>query len=337
MGTKILVTGASGFLGSYLLVTLLQQGYKVRALVRSSKRPAWIDRSWLDQVEWVEGDILDIISLEEAMQGMDAVIHSAAMVSFVPQDKEQLYQVNVEGTANVVNAAIEKKINRLVYISSVAALGRVAGGGQVDETAKWKEGPLHTHYARSKFQAELHAWRGFSEGLDTVIVNPSTILGYGNWEQSSCAIFKQLYDGFRWYTSGLNGFVDVQDVARATVMLLEKATGGQRYIVNGATWTFQQLQFCIADGFGRKRPSMKASGLLLGLAWRIEAIRAALTRRRPLLTRESARVAISATRFDNSKLLRDFPSFSYTPLEQTIQEACQRYKENAIHSVSGME
>jgi nucleoside-diphosphate-sugar epimerase len=332
MGKKILVTGANGFLGSYLLVVLLQQGYQVRALVRNQKRPGWIDPGQLKNVEWVEGDILDIISLEEAMEGMDAVIHSAAMVSFAPQDSKQLYQVNTEGTNNVVNAAIEKKITRLVHISSVAALGRVAGGGWVDEKATWKEGPLHTHYARSKFQAELHAWRGYSEGLDTVIVNPSTILGYGNWEQSSCAIFKQLYEGFRWYTGGLNGFVDVQDVARATVLLLEKSPGGQRYIVNGDTWTFQQLQFCIADGFGRKRPSMKASGLLLGLAWRLEAIRSWLARKRPLLTRESARVAMSATRFDNRKLLNDFPEFSYTPLEQTIQEACKKYSEHAKSS-----
>jgi dihydroflavonol-4-reductase len=327
MVKKVLVTGASGFLGSYLLSALLQQGYQVRALVRQQKRPAWIDPAALAGVEWVEGDILDILSLEEAMEDMDAVIHSAAMVSFAPKDKQQLYQINTSGTAHVVDVAIEKKIKRLVHISSVAALGRIAGGGVVNENAKWKEGPLHTHYARSKFQAELQAWRGFAEGLDTVIVNPSTILGYGNWEQSSCAIFKQLYDGFRWYTSGLNGFVDVRDVARATVMLLEKANGGQRYIVNGDNWTFQQLQFCIADGFKRKRPSMKASGLLLGLAWRIEAIRSLLTGKRPLLTRESARVARSATRFDNSKLLRDFPDFSYTPLEQTILEACKKYEQ----------
>ncbi len=329
MYKKILVTGAGGFLGSYLVVAFLQQGYQVRALVRSQKRPTWIDPAILNQVEWFDGDILDIVSLEEAMEGMDAVIHSAAMVSFVAQDKEALYQINTEGTNNVVNAAIEKKIKRLVHVSSVAALGRVAGGGWVDETAKWKEGPLHTHYARSKFQAELHAWRGFSEGLDTVIINPSTILGYGNWEQSSCAIFKQLYDGFRWYTGGLNGFVDVQDVARATLLLLEKAKGGQRYIINGDTWTFQQLQSCMADGFGRKRPSIKATGPLLGLAWRIEAIRAFLTGKRPLLTRESARVAVSATRFDNRKLLQDFPEFTYTPLEQTIREACQCYRRQA--------
>jgi dihydroflavonol-4-reductase len=329
MGKKILVTGASGFLGSYLLVTLRQLGYQVRALVRNQKRPAWIEADKLKDVEWVEGDILDIISLEEAMEGMDVVIHSAAMVSFAPQDSKQLYQINTEGTNNVVNAALEKRIKRLVHISSVAALGRVAGGGWVDEKAKWKEGPLHTHYARSKFQAELHAWRGFSEGLDTVIVNPSTILGFGNWEQSSCAIFKQLYDGFRWYTGGLNGFVDVEDVARATVLLLERAAGGQRYIVNGDTWTFQQLQYCIADGFGRKRPSMKASGILLGLAWRLEALRSWLTNKRPLLTRESARVAMSATRFDNRKLLNDFPEFSYTPLELTIRKACKKYSEKA--------
>lgn len=330
---KILLTGATGFLGSYIAIELLERGYQVRALARSAERPTWIAAEALAPVEWVQGDILDIVSLEEAMEGIDAVVHAAAMVSFAPRDRDELYQINTEGTANVVNAALEKNIQRLAHISSVAALGRKAKGGEVDETARWEEGPLHTHYARSKYKAELEAWRGWAEGMDTVIVNPSTILGYGNWQQSSCAIFKQLYDGFDWYTGGLNGFVDVRDVARATVLLLEKANGGERYIVNGDTWTFERLQNTIADGFGKKRPSKKASPFLLGLAWRLEALRAALQGRKPLLTRESARVAISETRFDNGKLKREFPAFTYTPLEQTIRQACEQYlaRERSTH------
>ena len=322
---KILVTGGTGFLGSYILQELIQRGYVVRALCRSAERPRWIDPAILRKVEWVQGDILDIVSLDEAMDGMDQVIHAAAMVSFDPSDKKALYQINVEGTANVVNACLEKKISRFLYVSSVAALGRKEGGGKVDETSKWEENSLQTHYARSKYKAEIHAWRGYSEGLDTVIVNPSTILGYGDWTKSSCAIFKQLHDGFPWYTTGLNGFVDVKDVAQACVQLLEHSVSGERFVINGATWPFKQLQETIADGFTKKRPHRKATPLLLGVAWRMEKIRSLLTGKKPLLTKESARVAISQTVFDNQKLLNLLPDFCYTPLTSTIQEACKKY------------
>jgi dihydroflavonol-4-reductase len=327
MMKKVLVTGGTGFLGSYILEELIKNGYTVRAIRRSSKLPTWISSTILEKVEWVEGDILDIISLEEAMEGMEAVIHSAALVSFVKKDKDLLYQLNVDGTANVVNAALEKNIQRLVHISSVAALGRKAGGHSVDETAKWEENPLQTHYARSKFKGELQAWRGYSEGLDTVILNPSTILGYGDWTQSSCAIFKQIHDGFGWYTSGLNGFVDVKDVATVTRLLLEQGKSGERYVVNGATWTFRELQNTIADGFGKKRPSRKSPTWLLEIAWRLEAVRSLLTGKKPLLTKETARVAVSQTQFENQKILAALPGFQFTPLTETIHAACKKYEE----------
>ncbi|MFZ9694490.1 MAG: NAD-dependent epimerase/dehydratase family protein [Chitinophagaceae bacterium] len=326
MMKKVLVTGGTGFLGSYILEELLNNGYTVRAIRRSSKLPKWISPTVLEKVEWVEGDILDIISLEDAMVGVGAVVHSAALVSFVKKDKDLLYQLNVEGTANVVNAALEKNIQRLVHISSVAALGRKAGGHSVDETAKWEENPLQTHYARSKFKGELQAWRGYSEGLDTVILNPSTILGYGDWTQSSCAIFKQVHDGFGWYTSGLNGFVDVKDVARVTRLLLEQGKSGERYVVNGATWTFRELQNTISDGFGKKRPSRKAPTWLLDIAWRLEAVRSLLSGKKPLLTKETARVAVSQTQFENRKILATLPEFEFTPLTETIHAACKKYE-----------
>lgn len=323
---KILVTGGTGFLGSYILESLLQHGYAVRALYRSNERPFWIATSLDAQIEWVKGDILDIVALEEAMDSVDAVIHAAAMVSFDPREKKSLYQINVEGTTNVVNACLEKKMQRLVYVSSVAALGRKEEGGQVDEKAKWEENPLQTHYARSKYKAELQVWRGISEGLNTVIVNPSTILGYGDWTKSSCAIFKQIHDGFPWYTTGLNGFVDVKDVAAICVRLLAHTVSGERFVVNGATWPFRQLQTEMALGFGKAAPRLKATALLLNIAWRIEAIRSLVTGKKPLLTKESARVAMSKTVFDNRKLLQLLPDFQYTPLEKTIQEACKKYR-----------
>ena len=325
MSKKILVTGGTGFLGSYIIKELVEKNYMVRAIRRGNKQPGWIPSSILQQVEWVEGDILDVVSLEDAMDGIDTVIHSAAVVSFVKKERNLMYQVNVEGTANVVNIALEKNIEKLVHISSVAALGRNATGGRVNEEKKWEDNKINTHYAKSKFKAELHVWRGISEGLDAVILNPGTILGYGDWHQSSCAIFKQVYEGFKWYTAGINGFVDVQDVARATVLLMEAGISEQRYVVTGDNWPFRRLQETIAAGFGKKPPYKEATPGLLGIAWRLEKLKSMFTGKRPLLTKESARVAISQTLFENDKLLRALPGFSFTPLEETIKKACENY------------
>ena len=325
MPAKILITGGTGFLGSYIIKQLVEKNYAVRAIRRGNKLPTWISKEITDKVEWVEGDILDVVALQDAMESVDTVIHSAAIVSFLRKDREQMYQVNVEGTANVVNMALEKNVSRLVHISSVAALGRTAGGGHVNEEKKWEESKVNTHYAKSKFKAELHVWRGVSEGLDAVILNPSTILGFGDWHSSSCAIFKQVYEGFNWYTPGINGFVDVEDVAKAVIHCMESDISEQRFIINGDTWSFKKLQDTIADNFKKKRPGRKTTPFLLAIAWRLEKVKSLLTGKKPLLTKESARVAQSQTFFENDKILKALPGFSFTPLEETIENACKKY------------
>ena len=325
VGGTILVTGGTGFLGSYIIKQLVEKGYSVRAIRRTSKLPFWIPSAIFDKVEWVEGDVLDIVALEDAMEGIDTVIHSAAVVSFARRERKEMYKVNVDGTANVVNVALEKNIRRFVHISSVAALGRTANGGNVNEEKRWEESKVNTHYAISKFKAELQTWRGLNEGLEGVILNPSTILGYGDWHSSSCVIFRNIYEGFKWYTSGINGFVDVEDVARAAILLMESTITEQRYIVNGDNWTFQKLQDTIADAFDKKRPSKLATPFLMNLAWRVEKFKSLFTGKKPLLSKESARVAQSKTLFENDKLLKAFPGFSFTPLEESIKNAAAKY------------
>ncbi|MGH2553130.1 MAG: NAD-dependent epimerase/dehydratase family protein, partial [Chitinophagaceae bacterium] len=231
--------------------------------------------------------------------------------------------------ANVVNMMLEKNIRRMVHISSVAALGRTADGGHVNEEKKWEESKVNTHYGRSKFKAELEVWRGIGEGLEAVILNPSTILGYGDWKNGSCSIFKNVFDEFKWYVSGINGFVDVEDVANTTIVMMESTISEQRFIVNGDSWHFKKLQDTIADHFGKKRPARKASKFLLGIAWRMEKLKSLLTGKKPLLTKESARVAQSRTWFENDKLLKALPGFSFTPLEETIKMACEKYMQSS--------
>lgn len=322
----ILVTGGTGFLGSYIIKHLIEKGHQVRAIRRNDKLPYWVDAAVFDKVEWVEGDVLDIVSLEEAMEGVEAVIHSAAVVSFLKKERKQMYQVNIDGTANVVNVMLEKNINRLVYISSVAALGRTAGGGHVNEERKWEDSKINTHYAITKHKAEMHVWRGMAEGLNAVILNPSTILGYGDWNSGSSAIFKNIYKGISWFTPGVNGFVDVEDVAIVTERILNTDISEQRFIVNGHTWAFKKLQETIAENFGKKKPTRAATPLLLGIAWRVEKIKSFFTGQKPLLTKESAKVACSKTWFENDKLLAALPGFSFRPMEETIKKACEQYQ-----------
>ncbi|MBK6937272.1 MAG: SDR family NAD(P)-dependent oxidoreductase [Chitinophagaceae bacterium] len=321
----VLVTGGTGFLGSYILKQLVEKGYNVRAIRRGNKTPFWIEREIIEKVQWMEGDVLDVVALEDAMEGADAIIHSAAVVSFDKKDRKQMYQVNVEGTANIVNMALEKGVSRMVHISSVAALGRTSNGDHVTEEKKWEESKTNTHYAISKHKAELHVWRGMSEGLDTVIVNPATILGYGDWHSSSCAIFRQIHNGLKWYTSGINGFVDVEDVAKVAVLLMQSSICEQRFIACSDNWTFKKLQEQIANGFNVTAPKTAATPFLLGLAWRLEKLKSLFTGKKNLLTKESAKVAQSQTFFDNKKIQQALPEFTFTPLEETIKKACDKY------------
>lgn len=325
---KILVTGGSGFIGAYIIKELVEKGYAVRAIRHSKGTPFFIPAHITDKVEWVQCDILDVVLLNEVMKGIDTVIHAAAKVSFSDSERRTIYKLNIEGTANVVNMALENNVRRFVHISSVAAIGRTLTGETITEEKKWQPGKMHTTYAISKHHAELEVWRGAAEGLDMVIVNPSTVIGYGDWSMSSCAIFKSVYKEFPWFTKGINGFVAVTDVAKATVLLMESNLSHDRFIVNGDNWTFQQLLNTIADGFGKKHPQKEATPLMGSFAWRLEKLKSMLSGKRPLLTRESARVAQSITYFDNSKILKALPGFTFTPLEKAIQKDCQQYLAN---------
>lgn len=326
-GKTVFVTGGTGFVGSYIIKNLVEKRVTVRAIRRSGKLPFYIPSEILNKVEWVEGDVLDIVSLSDAMQGADAVIHSAAIVSFSKKERQQMYLVNVEGTANVVNAAVENKIKRLLHISSVAALGRTTKTQTVTEQKKWEENKNNTHYAITKHHSELHVWRGFAEGLEGVVINPSTVLGYGDWHQSSCAIFKNAYNQFPWYTKGVNGFVGVEDVAEVAVQLLFSDITQKKFIVNADNWSFQQLFNTIADGFHKKHPHKEATKTMGEIAWRVEKLKEAITGKKALLTKETAKVAHSKTSFDNTSLLKALAGFQFTPLETVIKQACEKYME----------
>lgn len=321
----VLVTGGTGFIGSYIIKNLIEKGHNVRAIRRSNKLPFYIPKEIFDKVEWVEGDVLDFVSLNDAMQNVDAVVHSAAIVSFSKKERSKMYQTNIDGTSNVVNAALDNKVKRFLHVSSVAALGRTTAEQTVNEQKKWEENKNNTHYAITKHHSEIEVWRGFAEGLDGVVINPSTVLGFGDWHQSSCAIFKNAYREFPWYTKGVNGFVGIEDVAETAVQLLFSNINQKKFIVNADNWSFQHLFNTISDGFHKKRPHKEATRTLGEIAWRLEKLKEITTGKKALLTKETTKVAHSKTSFDSSALLAALPDFKFTPLDIVIKNACEKY------------
>ena len=323
----VLVTGGTGFIGGYIIKELVEKGYKVRAIRRSNKLPFFIPQNILDKVEWMPGDVLDIIAMDEAMHGVDQVIHAAAVISFFKKERNHLYNVNIDGTTNVVNLCLEHGIKKLVHVSSISALGRTATGERVSEDKKWEEGKLNSHYGITKHRSEMEVWRGIAEGLNAVIINPSTVIGFGDWHNGSCAIFKNIYKSFPWYTNGVNGFVDVEDVAKTAVLLMESGINEERFIINNENWEFGKVFNSIADGFGKKHPKWEATAFLSQVAWRLEKVKSLLTGSKPLVTKETATIALSKTYWQNDKILKALPGFSFTPIAQSIDKNCKKYIE----------
>jgi len=315
----VFVTGATGLVGAHLIADLVKQGVAVTAIYRKSIPTT----TYTDKVIWKKADILDMSSLLEAMKGASQVYHCAAIVSFAPNDAHRMMKANQEGTANVVNACLELGVQKLVYVSSVAALGRIREDAPIDETMWWTPSTSNSEYGKSKYLAEMEVWRAMGEGLNVAIVNPVIILGAGDWHSGSSAMFKSAYNEFPWYTEGVSGFVDVLDVVSAMQLLMHSDISGERYILSAEDISYRSVFTMMASGFGKKPPHKKVTPLLAALVWRLEAIKGKITGKAPLLTKETAATAQAIVHFDNSKFLNAFSNFKYRKIEDTIQRTCQ--------------
>ena len=266
----------------------------------------------------MEGDVQDIPSLELAMQGCERVYHAAALVSFEAKDAQRMLDINVQGTANVVNVALSQKIEKLGYVSSIAALSRYEDNDEVTEENYWKPNPNNSNYAISKYLSEQEAWRGTQEGLPSVIINPSVILGPGDWSKGSSQMFQKVWEGLKYYTSGGTGYVDVVDVSKSLIELMESNVVNERFIVNGENLQFRTVFDWIAEDLGKPKANIKVTPLLKEIAWRLEGIRCFFTRKTPLITKETANHAMAKMAYSNKKL-SDF-GFTHTPIRDTVKK-----------------
>lgn len=317
----ILVTGATGFLGAELAKLLVNSGNSIRCTKRvSSKIPALLVPLH-DQIEWVDADITDFFALEIALKGITQVYNCAAWVSLKEGDKKPMIRTNVNGTANLVNLCIENNI-RLVHVSSIAAIGLAKPGDLTTEEHHLEESADNDGYAISKLESEMEVWRGIAEGLDAVIVNPSLIIGASAGKAGSGALFETVRKGLKFYTTGSAGFVDVVDVAKCMVALMNSDITAERYVINAENYTYKAITAEIAQGFGIKPPAKLAKPWMMELAWRGAAVAAALTGGDPVIDKISAQAASVTRNFDNSKIKKAI-GIEFKPVSETILEICE--------------
>ncbi len=320
----ILVTGATGFVGSVLARRLAEQNISIRCLRRHTSVIPEILAPYSHLIDWQEADMLDSSMLEDAFEGVTQVYHCAAWVSFKEADKEPMINTNVHGTANVVNLCLENDI-RLVHVSSIAALGQAKPGELITEKHYLEETPANNNYAVSKLESEMEVWRGIAEGMQGVIVNPSVIIGPEAGTDGSGKIFDTVRRGLKYYTRGSCGLVDVDDVARCMIELMNSDITAERYIVTAENWKFKNLTENIAQCFGVKPPTTEAKPWMLEFAWRGASLWASLTGSDPSLDKIAAQAASVEQNYDNSKIKKAI-NITFKPVAQTIKEVCSALK-----------
>jgi dihydroflavonol-4-reductase len=329
----VLVTGASGFLGAYVVCTLLDKGETVLALKRTNSNMSEFNDIYLHyqfsvqlsnhSLKWVDGDILDINFLDDICIEIDYVFHCAALVSFNRSDIKSLHQINAEGTANIVNACLKANVRKLIYVSSTAAIGRTDEAKIIEETTPWIEDDNNTLYAQSKHNGELEVWRGIEEGLKAVIVNPSIILGFGNWHKGSSTLFKKINDGFIFYTEGENAFVGVEDVAKVMVKLAFSDIANERFLLISENRTYKSIFEDMAKFMNKKAPNFEIKKSHL---WIIKILIPIylLFKRSSTLTLETLKTSMMKNRYSNQKIKKTL-NYEFEPIQKVIEKTARFY------------
>ncbi len=316
---KILVTGATGLIGSFIAKQLIADGHSVRAMKREHSDLSLV--ADIKNITWVEGNILDLSSCKTALIDIDVVVHAAAIISFRKKDMPSMFKTNVEGTENMVNLCLQNGIKRFIHISSIAAIGRTAKSTEISESSMWEESSANSHYAKSKYLAELEVWRAGEEGLDIVIINPSVVLGPGDWLKSSTRIFKYVWDERKFYTEGKLNYVDVRDVSSSVTTLLGDNVSGERFILSGGSILYKDFFEKIAKQFNKEPPTIKAGKLLLNIAVVMEYLRSKITGSEPNVTSESKKSARMMFHYNNNKIKSSL-NFKFRTLDETLDWAC---------------
>jgi dihydroflavonol-4-reductase len=332
----VFVTGGTGLVGANLIISLVEKGEEVMALIRPETSITKFEQIGgfyatnithiSNKVKWVEGDLLDMEGLLNILPTEAKVYHCAAMVSFNPKDANKLIETNVEGTANLVNACLIKQAKKLCHVSSIGALGGKLDGQIVDEETPWS-GIGKSAYSLSKYNSELEVWRGIAEGLPAVIVNPAVILGAGIWDQGSPHFFQMASKGQRFYTLGSTSYVDVRDVSRAMILLMESEIVAERFILASQTLTYKELFVSLAKALNAKAPSFYANKYITGLVWRVLWLKSLITGKAAKFTKNTHSNSHLKDGFSGEEIENKL-GYHYTPILDSIRFVAEKYVNN---------
>lgn len=333
----ILVTGGTGLIGSHLLYDLVTKDFIIRALYRNHHKLENVKKVFsyysnhyetlFNKIEWIPADVLDVSSLDEALKGISKVYHCAAMVAIGGKNKEQLIHNNVAATENVVNLSIQHGVDKLCHVSSVAALGGPVHGEFITEESKWTSTKNHSAYAVSKFKSEMEVWRGIQEGLNAVIVNPSVVIGPGFWNSGSGSLFTRAAKETKYYTTGKTGFVDVRDVTRAMVELMESDISKERFILNSENVSYKNLFSNVAEAMNVKKPQKQATKKMLKTISVLEYVVSSLGLKQRELTIDVLRASFSESNYSNEKI-KKILGFEFTQIKKSIADTAEKFKKD---------
>lgn len=331
----ILVTGGTGLVGSHLLYDLVRNNESVRAIIRNREKIKLVKKIFsyyaddsedlIQKIDWVEGDVLDLYSLEKSFEDIRNVYHCAAIVSFDSKNKSKLINANVQGTENVVNQCLNNNIEKLCHVSSIASLGVTLNGELINEDSKWISSKNRSAYSISKYESEMEVWRGVQEGLNAVIVNPSVILGPGFWNSGSGSLFTKLAKGMKYFTDGGTGFVDVRDVAQAMIQLMESDISAQRFILNSENLSYKDFFDKTSDAMNVAKPKKEASQKLLNLAVFLDIIASSLRIKKREITKEVIKSSTSVSKYSNEKV-KNAIGKTFIPIEKSIGDIAEKFK-----------
>jgi len=335
----ILVAGATGFVGSHLVYHLVQAGYSVRALYRnveSFKQVKSVGKfygknfpGFHDKIEWVEADVTDFETLSKAFAGVKKVYNCSGFVSFDARNRQKMIEINVLGTRNLVNLSLAKGVEKFVHVSSIAAIGESLDGSPIDEDCQWIRTRHESWYSITKFNAETEVWRGAAEGLKIAIVNPAIIIGPGDWTKGSPSLVATINKGMNFYTEGTVGYVDVRDVCRAMILLMNSEITEERFILSGANLSYRECITMVADRLGKNPPRYEARRPLLEIGWRLAKAKSMISGSQPVLTRNSCRTALKQTSYTSKKIEQKL-DFHFTPASETFDFLVNSYIKSQV-------
>ncbi|WP_456440232.1 NAD-dependent epimerase/dehydratase family protein [Psychroserpens sp.] len=332
----ILVTGGTGLVGSHLLYKLVSENVQVKAIYRRTHTLERVKhvfsyytenhKELYDKIEWIEANLNDVPSLELAFKDIDYVYHCAAFVSFEPNKYYQLRNINIEGTANIVNLSISNNIKKLCYISSIAAIGNEPNPDQlITEQTEWNPEADNSVYAITKYGAEMEIWRGTQEGIPAVIINPGIILGPGYWKGGSSGnLFRLIHKGLKYYAPGSTGYVDVWDVCDIMFKLMQSDIINERYILISKNLSFSEFQKKIAQTLQVKPAKKEASPFILEIGWRLDWLISKLFGKRRKLSKQMAKSVRTKTIYDNSKI-KDALQIEFNSIDNAIDKVSKYY------------